>query len=266
MNRLGGYDMGSLKVESRPGSAGGRSTRGRLLVVEHRELVALGLQLALSERSWNVETTSGPTCLDVVDHARRFEPECVILDIHLGDSIGNGIELIRPLMSTGAQVVMLTAERRRMALAECVEAGAVGWVSKNAGLDEVDSTLDHVLSGGTILGRADRVALLDHLRRERALMLRSHATFERLTQREALVLGALVDGLSAEEIADAHFVALTTVRSQIRAVLQKLGVRSQLAAVALAGMHRELLPREARAGRDRRRARPLGPSGPDFRG
>jgi DNA-binding NarL/FixJ family response regulator len=48
------------------------------------------------------------------------------------------------------------------------------------------------------------------------------------------VLAALVEGLSAEEIADAHFVALTTVRSQIRAVLQKLGVRSQLAAVAYA--------------------------------
>jgi DNA-binding NarL/FixJ family response regulator len=40
--------------------------------------------------------------------------------------------------------------------------------------------------------------------------------------------------MSAEEIAEAQFVALTTVRSQIRAVLQKLGVRSQLAAVAYA--------------------------------
>ena len=46
------------------------------------------------------------------------------------------------------------------------------------------------------------------------------------------MLAALVDGLSAEEIAETQYVALTTVRSQIRAVLQKLGVRSQLAAVA----------------------------------
>lgn len=233
-------------------------------MVDHHELVALGLQLALSERCWDVETSSGPTGLDVVEHARRFQPECVLLDIHLGSGIGSGIELIRPLVATGAQVVMLTAERRRMNLAECIEAGATGWISKNAGLDEVDSILGHVLAGGTILGRADRAALLHDLRRERALTLRSHATFERLTQREALVLGALVDGLSAEEIADAHFVALTTVRSQIRAVLQKLGVRSQLAAVALAGMHRELLPDEARNGRNRRRARPPGVSGPDF--
>jgi hypothetical protein len=46
--------------------------------------------------------------------------------------------------------------------------------------------------------------------------------------------GALVDGLSGDEIAKAHYVAVTTVRSQVRGILQKLGVNSQLAAVATA--------------------------------
>ena len=69
---------------------------------------------------------------------------------------------------------------------------------------------------------------------ERASVVRALSPFEQLTMREREVLAALVDGLTAEEIAETHFVALTTVRSQIRAVLQKLGVRSQLAAVAYA--------------------------------
>jgi hypothetical protein len=68
----------------------------------------------------------------------------------------------------------------------------------------------------------------------------------------------MMEGLNAEEIAQSHFVAVTTVRSQIRSVLQKLGVRSQLAAVALADNHREILPREVNVGRDRRRSKPLG--------
>ena len=51
-----------------------------------------------------------------------------------------------------------------------------------------------------------------------------------------------MDGLSADEIADAHFVALSTVRSQIQAILRKLEVRSQLAAVAAA--HRAGWPHE----------------------
>jgi two-component system nitrate/nitrite response regulator NarL len=237
----------------------------RILVVEDQALMAMALQLALSGRCWDVETISGPTPDHVIEHAQRFQPQCVLLDIHLG-GVGSGIELIQPLMATGAQVVMLTAEMRRMVLAECIEAGAAGWIGKGAVLDEVDSIISLVLSGGTIIGRADRAALLDELRLERAGMLRAAATFDRLTHREALVLGALVDGLSADEIAEAHFVALTTVRSQIRAVLQKLNVRSQLAAVAVASAHRELLPHQVRAGRDRRRSHHGSRRcGPDFR-
>ena len=238
----------------------------RVLIVEDHVLVALGLQLALSARGWDVETTSGPTALDVVAHAQRFAPQFVLLDIHIGGGVGSGIDLVGPLVSTGAQVVMLTAETRRMVLAECVEAGAAGWIGKGVPLDEVDSTLRHLLDGGTAIGRADRAALLAELRRERAGTQRAHATFERLTQCEARVLGAMSDGLSADQIAEAHFVALTTVRTQIRAVLRKLGVRSQLAAVAIASAHRELLSHQVQAARDRRRAHPQVRScGPDFR-
>jgi two-component system nitrate/nitrite response regulator NarL len=60
------------------------------------------------------------------------------------------------------------------------------------------------------------------------------APFEQLTVREHEVLLALTLGHSAEEIAEAHYVSITTVRSHIRSILTKLGVNSQLAAVALA--------------------------------
>jgi len=237
---------------------GQRSTTGRLLVVEEHALMAAGLQLALSQRQWHVEINNAATADDVVDHAQRFGPHCVLLDTHLRNGVGTGIDLIEPLKATGAHVVMLTAERRRTVLAECLEAGAVGWIGVTTPLDEVDAALGRVMSGESIIGRTERSQLLEHLRLERAQSRRAQAIFEQLTHREALVLAALTDGLSADEIARAHFVALTTIRSQIRAVLQKLGVRSQLAAVALADTHRELLPSESGAARDRRRLTPVG--------
>ena len=226
---------------------------GRVLIAEQRTLVALGLQLALSARCWDVETINGSTASEVLAHARRFQPSCALLDVHLGPDVGSGIELIQPLVLTGVTVLMLTAERRRTVLAECVEAGAAGWIGADAALDDVDATIRRVVAGGTGIGRADRAALLEELRRERAGALSVSSCLERLTRREALVLDAMIDGLTAEEIAAAHFVALTTVRSQIRAVLQKLGVRSQLAAVALASGHGNPLDL-VRAERDRRRA------------
>jgi DNA-binding NarL/FixJ family response regulator len=204
----------------------------RVLIVEDHALVAIGLQLALSARGWEVETTDGPTAHAVIDHAKRFEPQCVLLDISLGEEVGSGIGLIAPLRKTGAHVVMLTAETRRTVLASCLEAGAVGWIGKDVFLDELETTLGQVLAGTPLIGCSTREAMIDELRIERAGQRNALTPFEKLTQRESRVLAALVEGLSAEEIADAHFVALTTVRSQIRAVLQKLGVRSQLAAVA----------------------------------
>jgi two-component system, NarL family, nitrate/nitrite response regulator NarL len=235
----------------------GRTEPARVLVVEEHALVAAGLQLALAERSWHVETSDGPGARDVIEHAEAFQPHCVLLDVQMRNGIGSGIELIRPLVSTGSQVVMLTAERRRSVLAECLEAGAAGWIGSDAGLDEVDSALERVIEGRPIIGRTARAELLERLRCERADALRAQATFDQLTQREALVLSAMMEGLNAEEIAKSQFVAVTTVRSQIRSILQKLGVRSQLAAVALADGHRGLLPREFNAGRDRRRSEPI---------
>ncbi|HEX6417735.1 MAG TPA: response regulator transcription factor [Acidimicrobiales bacterium] len=205
-----------------------------VLVVEDHPLVATGLQLALQARDWRVATASGPRPDDVIEAATRLHPDCVLLDLHLGDELGNGIGLVAPLRDAGARVVMLTAETDRFLLASCVEAGAEGWIGKDAFLDEIVSSVERVLAGSPLLGRTQREAWLDDLRLRRESMTRALSPFERLTPRERAVLGALVDGLSAEEIAEKDFVALTTVRSQIRGVLQKLGVRSQLAAVALA--------------------------------
>jgi DNA-binding NarL/FixJ family response regulator len=206
----------------------------RVLIVDDHLLIAVGLQLALSARGWNVETTAGPTAAAVIDHARRLQPRSVLLDIELGAGVGSGIDLIKPLRSTGASVVMLTAQTRRTVLAACLEQGAAGWISKNAFVDDVVARLHDVLEGRPLVSGNTRAAMIDELHLERADLRRALSPFDRLTARERDVLAALVDGLTAEEIAEAQFVSLTTVRSQIRGILQKLGVRSQLAAVACA--------------------------------
>ena len=206
----------------------------RVLIVEDHVLVAVSLQLALTARGWEVDTVDGPTAAAVIDHARSFQPQSVLLDIDLGHGVGSGIDLIKPLRAVGADVVMLTAQTRRAVLAACLEQGAAGWIGKDAFLDEVVARLNDVRDGTPLIGCAVRDAMIDELRTERAGLRHALSPFERLTAREQTVLEALVQGLSAEEIAETQFVALTTVRSQIRAILQKLGVRSQLAAVACA--------------------------------
>src|SRR5262245_45877402 len=109
----------------------------RVLIVDDHPLVVAGLQVALQARGWQTESTSGPTVASVLDLARAFEPDCVVLDVHLGGQIGSGVDLIWPLVQGGATVVMLTGETDRCVLACCLEAGAAGWIVKQSSLDEV---------------------------------------------------------------------------------------------------------------------------------
>ncbi len=205
----------------------------RVLIVVDHPLLAIGLQLALRSKGWEVQVAGGPTSDAVLDQARAFQPGCVLLDLHLGE-LGNGRDLIGPLRGTSRAVVMITGETARHLLAGCLEAGADGWIGKDAFVDDVVALVDDALTGRPLIGVTKRQELLDDLRAYRAGLERSRSPFEHLTRREQRVLGALVDGLSAEEIAAAQFVALSTVRSQVRGILGKLGVRSQLAAVAAA--------------------------------
>jgi DNA-binding NarL/FixJ family response regulator len=232
------------------------TTNGCVLVVAQHTLLGVGLRAALAERGWYAEATDDAVEANVVELVQRLDARCVLLNLHLGGVADSTTELIGALTSTGAHVLVLTAERRRTVLAEWLEAGVAGWIPQCADLDEVDSTLARVFAGEQIVGRTERSELLEHLRVERIQLIRTKARFDGLTSREALVLSALADGLSADEIAEQNYVALSTVRSQIRAVLQKLGVNSQLAAVAIADAHRWLLPHDASSERDRRRSLP----------
>ena len=232
--------------------ATGRAMSGRVLVVEDLSLMAVGLRMALLGRGWDVEASSGQTLANVASHAAQFQPHSVLLSVRLGGGVDDGISRVESLVATGANVLLLTAERRRTVLARFLEAGASGWIGKDVTLEDVDSTLDRLANGESIIGASIRSALMNELRLEREQERRGRAVFADLTQREALVLAALTDGLTADEIAREHFVAVSTIRSQIRGVLQKLDVRSQLAAVSLGGAHRELLPQRSEVMPDRR--------------
>src|SRR3546814_16114788 len=79
---------------------------------------------------------------------------------------------------------------------------------------------------------AEREDLLADLRQRRADESERLAPFEKLTEREREVLAGLMQGLAAEALANELFVSMATMRSHIRSILSKPGVRSQLAAVA----------------------------------
>jgi DNA-binding NarL/FixJ family response regulator len=206
----------------------------KLLIVEDHELLAGTLALALRQRGLEVHTAAGPSVDAVLDMARRLTPVLVLLDLELGPPLGDGLDLVHPLTEAGARVLVVTGVIDRARLGECIEAGATGVVAKAEGFDRLMEAVQLVIDGEQVLGDDERQDLLAALRSRRRDDHERLGPFASLSRREQAVLARLVAGDSAETIADRSYVSVTTVRTQIRAILLKLGVNSQLAAVALA--------------------------------
>lgn len=206
-----------------------------MLIVEDHPILSQSLATALRlEGIGEVEVNSDDLTADgVIAAVDRFRPTVVLLDLHLGDD-RLGIPLIQPLRERGVTVLMLTASTDRVMLAQCLEAGAEGLFNKAQPFDALVALVRDAALGNTVLQPAARAELLAELREARHASKEALALFASLTIREAQVLGALVEGKSADEIAQAEVVSVATVRSHIQSVLRKLGVNSQLAAVALA--------------------------------
>jgi DNA-binding NarL/FixJ family response regulator len=207
--------------------------RPTVMVVEDHSLLAASLAVALGADGIDVVRPDDLTLVAVVGLAERVRPQVVLLDLHL-DALVTSMAMIGPLTTCGCRVVMMTAETDRAALGECVEAGAVGIVAKTESFDRLLWTVRSCVRGEPLLTTQARDDLLAELRKRRKADAARLAPFESLTPRERRVLAALMDGWSAERMASEWVVSMPTVRSQIRAVLQKLGVGSQLAAVAAA--------------------------------
>ncbi len=159
------------------------------------------------------------------------EGTLVLLDLHLDDG-RDGSRLVASLRAAGARVLILTGSHDLLAVRRALDDGAVDVLDKSQPFEEL---VDAIAAAGDGARPRDAAA---HYRIARAAQERearraaAEAVLGQLTRREREVLDALVGGASADEIAAAAVVSLTTVRSQIRAILTKLEVHNQLAAVA----------------------------------
>ena len=205
----------------------------QIAIVEDHGLLAQSLAYALAGRGITAMVVKDLQPDAVLDTLRDRDLALVLLDFDLGDA-GIGLDLIKPIGELGYRVAMLTGETDPVTLAKCVEAGAVGVISKRDPFDRLIEHIADVLDGRGILSLATREQLMSGLRAHRSQEAERSAPFERLTVRESEVLQDLIDGKNAETIARDSFVSVATVRSHIKALLAKLGVNSQLAAVAMA--------------------------------
>jgi DNA-binding NarL/FixJ family response regulator len=208
-------------------------TAACLLIVEDHAVLAQTLSVALRAEGFEIHVPDDLSTASVLDRAKAAHVDVVLLDLDLGSEL-SGLLMIAPLRELGAEVVVVTATADNTTLGECLEAGASGIFRKSQPFVQLVDAIRIAAGHGAVTPATARAELLRELRDSRTADKARLKPLERLSPRESQVLRLLVDGKSADKIAGTLFVSLATVRTQIRSILTKLGVNSQLEAVAMA--------------------------------
>ncbi|MCU4182938.1 response regulator transcription factor [Acidiferrimicrobium sp. IK] len=202
-------------------------------IVEDHQLLSQALAAALEMEGCTVVAPPLVDMATLVGSVLAALPDVVLLDLDLG-AIGRGLDLVETFVAAEARVLIVSASTDEAMIGECIERGAEGWLRKDVSFDVLFDNAMALARGEAVLQGHERYRLVDLARRVRQEGAARQAPFDALSPRESAVLGSLVEGMTAERIAAASFVSVATIRSQIRSIFVKLGVSSQLEAVAAA--------------------------------
>lgn len=205
-----------------------------ILIVDDHSLLAGSLAMVLAAEGCAVRTLKATTIEQLQAEILERPPALTLVRIQPGPSLARSLDLVETAASAEATVAVLSDSTHELLLSAAVNAGATGLVASS---DLMIETVDQILAmvkGEQLLSEFRRNELLSLFRTHRVDRDNRFMPFESLSRREGEVLCLLMEGHSVAKIAESSFVSVGTVRTQVKAILRKLGLNSQAAAVALA--------------------------------
>jgi DNA-binding NarL/FixJ family response regulator len=177
---------------------------------------------------------------EVVDLVVRLRPDVALMDLRMPRC--DGVEATRRLrqLDPNVKVLVLTTYADDRSVIDALRAGARGYLTKDAGADEIRRALDQVRRGHAAIDPAVQHHLLDAVVASPAALDAGSPPPQLpdgLTRREAEVLTLIAEGLSNGEIARRLCVNETTVKSHINHLFAKTAVRDRAQAVTYAYRH-----------------------------
>jgi DNA-binding NarL/FixJ family response regulator len=201
----------------------------RVLLVDDQDLVRAGFRLILEVEDDLSVAGEARDGVEAVRAVEALQPDVVIMDVQMPG--GDGLTATRRITATTAvPVLVLTTFDRDDYLFGALEAGASGFLLKNAAPEELVEAVRIVARGDALLAPevTRRVLARFSARPGRAARPDLAAA---LSERERQVLLLVAQGLSNAEIAERLVVGEATVKTHVSRVLDKLGVRDRLQAV-----------------------------------
>jgi NarL family two-component system response regulator LiaR len=209
----------------------------KVLIVDDHKVVRQGLRFLLEQEDGIEvvgECADGPTAVQAV---RTLQPTVVLLDLFLpgqdGIAVLTQIKQDRP----ATEVLMLTSSTDEEHLLAAVRAGALAYLPKTAGVDQVVTSVRAAARGESVLEPRIAARLVREVREVAA----RRRPLDQLSPRELEVLAALSRGRSNRQVARALQISEETVKAHVSSILAKLGLADRTQA-AIFGLQQRLVP------------------------
>lgn len=206
----------------------------RVLIVDDQVLVRTGFRRILEEEADIEVVGEAGTGEEAVDLTIELEPDVVLMDIRMPrmDGIEATEKLLNSEQAPETNVLMLTTFDLEEYVYDALQAGASGFLLKDAPPEELAAAVRIIARGDAVLSPAITKRLIRELtRRPRRAQT---ARFEGLTDRERDVLRLMAQGFANAEIAEQLFISEATVKTHVSHVFSKLEVRDRSQAIVLA--------------------------------
>ncbi|MFD5920136.1 response regulator [Kitasatospora sp. NPDC058201] len=235
-----------MRTGAGPGAEPGAGSV-RVVVADDQTVVREGIVMLLGLLPGIAVVGAAADGEEAVALVERHRPDVVLMDLRMPRC--DGVEATRRIRAAhpGTEVVVLTTYADDDSLFPALRAGARGYLTKDAGAEEIARAISNVRAGAAGLSPQVQLRLLDRLAaggedpgpgggaaRDGAAAERQADPPDGLTAREAEVLGLIAEGFSNTEIARRLFVSPATVKTHINNLFAKTGVRDRAQAVAYA--------------------------------
>jgi DNA-binding NarL/FixJ family response regulator len=207
----------------------------RILLADDQDLIRTGFRMILGGEPDFEITGEAPDGERAVWEAERLQPDVVLMDVQM--PVLDGLEATRRIVTSTAipatRVLILTTFERDEYIYEALEAGASGFLLKNASPEELIHAVRVVAVGDALLAPSVTRRVIANMVKPRGHPELA-AQLSRLTDREAEVLRGMAGGLSNAELADRMILGEATIKTHVSRVLMKLNLRDRVQAVAFA--------------------------------
>jgi two-component system, NarL family, response regulator DevR len=207
----------------------------RVLLVDDHEIVRLGLMTLINDQENMKVIGEAGTAAEALRAVQELQPSVVLMDVRLPGE--GGIEAARQITEKypDTKVVMLTSFADDELVVRAIRAGAVGYVLKQVGNEELLRAITAAAQGDALLDPGTTSRLLSRVRE--AERKADENAFRDLSDRELEVLAEVAHGKSNAEIGDVLNLSEKTVRNYVSSILDKLTLNNRIELATYAVEH-----------------------------